>query len=43
MRGDFSIKCGEAELSSEDGLKEIVPKSLSPLGVKKWGVVSRMC
>ena len=44
MRGDFSVKCEEAELSSEDELKEIVFKSLPPLlDVKRWGVASRMC
>jgi len=43
MRGDFSVKCGEAELSSKGGYKETVPKSLPPLGVKTWGVASRMC
>lgn len=43
MHGDFSVKCGEAELSSKDGYKETVPKSLPPLGVKRWGVASRMC
>ncbi len=43
MHGDFSIQSGEAELSSEDELKEIIPKSLPPLDVKRWGVASRMC
>ena len=43
MRGDFSVKCEEAELSSKDKLKEIVPKSLPSLDVKRWGVASRMC
>ena len=31
MHEDFSVKCEETELSSEDGLKEIVLKSLSSL------------
>ena len=43
MCGDFFVKCEEAELSSEDELKEIVLKSLPSLDIKRWGVASRMC
>ena len=43
MCEDFSVKCGETELSSKDEYKETVSKSLPSLDVKKWDVASRMC
>ena len=43
MRGDFSIKYGKTELSNKDKYKEIIPKSLSSLNIKRWNIISRMC